>query len=252
MPLNVIADVFELLRLNIAQKYKISKSIEHKNQALIDLITIERSYEELNNHHNTFKHDLANNLFKSKLNLQRANTLLNKENFEADKLKMTLKRALQAQEVASDFFNQSRKIKEFSLKDFFDRISDLFEIKVILKTDMLDKIRFNTVDFNNIFTNLIKNAQEATSHSKETWVKVYFEHCEKSKAYKFKVIDSGDFNKIKNKERIFEEGVSSKGISDRGLGLYSVRKIIKKYNGEIVLESVNNHTCFSFSLETTI
>ncbi|WP_200800695.1 ATP-binding protein [Carboxydothermus pertinax] len=45
-------------------------------------------------------------------------------------------------------------------------------------------------------------------------------------------------------EKIFEPGFSTKG-EGRGMGLYSVKKLVKKYNGNIQVKSDANWTIFT-------
>jgi signal transduction histidine kinase len=248
MPLNVIADVFELFRLNIAQKNKIHQNLIETQERLSTLNDLEQTYENMNLKHKVFKHDLANKFQSSQLNLQRAHRLLSKDDIKTEEVKKSVSRALEAQELANDFFHSSSKVTDINLKEFTDKISDFVGIKTTLKTDSELDISFNSSDFNNIFMNIIKNAKEANLENDNSWVEVHFTKNSESSMYEFQIVDSGIYDEINNKEKIFESGVSSKGDDDRGLGLYSIKNIIKKHKGTISLSKVGENTCVSFSL----
>lgn len=252
MPLNVIADVFELFRLNIAQKNKIHQNLAETKEKLKKLNDLEQNYEHMNLKHKVFKHDLANKFQSSQLNLQRAHRLLSKDDIKTDEVKVSISRALEAQELANDFFHNSSKVTDINLKEFTEKISDFIGIKTTLKTDSEPYISFNSSDFNNIFMNIIKNAKEANSNNDNSWVQIHFTKNSKSGMYEFQIVDSGIFDEIDNKEKIFEPGVSSKGDDNRGLGLYSIQNIIKKHKGSISLSKVGENTCISFSLQIPI
>jgi len=249
MPLNVIADVFELLRLNFVQKQNIHKALDRHRRDRVNLKEVEESYRELDLKHSTFKHDLANNLFKTELNLQKANILMNKDEPKTDEIKKSLKKALDAQKMANEFFSEKHSITEFCLDEFGEKLAGIYEIDIDIHAEKNLKIKFNSIDFNNIFTNLIKNAKEANLSQSDPWIKIWVEKCPDAKMYSFKVVDSGHYDKIKNKNDIFKDGVSSKSTVGRGLGLYSVKKLIEKHNGSISLESFESNTCFRFNLE---
>lgn len=250
MPLNVIADIFELFRLNMAQKSIIKNNIKNNLQKMEQ---IEQKYENLLTEHKTFKHDLANNFTHSQLNLLRAHKLLTGEEEKPHEVLKSIKRALDAQYMANELFQGSNKIVEINLQQHFEKLSDIFNIKINLVDSPIYKFKFHSVDFNNILVNLIKNAKEANEANQilnEPWINVIYHYNDKKKTSSFKVIDSGLIKNINHQEQIFDKGISTKGKDQElcGLGLYSVSKIIQKYNGEIKLESFKGNTCFSFTL----
>lgn len=249
MPLNVMADVFELFRLNIAQRNKIHESLSLTQDRVEKLDDLEQSYEEMNLQHNVFKHDLANKFQSSHLNLQRAHKLLGKQDIKTDEVKKSVIRALEAQELANDFFHNSDKVVDICLEEFATKVSDFINIDTVLKASSDSVIRFNSIDFNNILINIIKNAKEANLNIEKPWVQIHFENNVDNGMYEFLVVDSGIYNDIENKEDLFKSGVSSKGLKGRGLGLYSIKKIIEKHSGNIQIESLGDNTCFSFSVK---
>jgi hypothetical protein len=249
MPLNVIADVFEMFRLNIAQKNKILQSLVLTQDSVEKLSDLEQNYEEMNLKHKVFKHDLANKFQSSHLNLQRAQRLLDGEELRTDEIKKSVHRALEAQELANGLFRNSDKVVDINLEYFTLKITDFVSIETSLKAESGSLIRFNSIDFNNIFINLIKNAKEANLHNDKSWVKIIFEPNLNENTYEFKVIDSGKFSEIIDVKNIFIPGISSKNDENRGLGLHSIKTIINKHGGDIGVESIDGNTCFHFSVK---
>ena len=249
MPLNVIADVFELLRLNIAQKGKITSALESHQAKSFQLSTLEESLINLDLEHKVFKHDLANKLFYSDLNLKRVNKLFNKPNVDDVKVKQSIDKAIKAQQMANDFLLQKKEISEIDLEEVIVKNSTLAGLEV--RSINLEKeiIKFNNIDLNNLFLNLFKNSKEANATVKAPWIEVELTIDKQERIYHFKVTDCGDFESILNKEKIFDQGFSSKPGSERGLGLYSLRKLIQGYGGDISLVSDQGNTCFKFSFK---
>ncbi len=83
-----------------------------------------------------------------------------------------------------------------------------------------------------IFSNLIKNSIE---HAKCKNIRIYGER--EGNFYKIYFEDDGKGIDEEYKEKIFEEGWR-KGGSGSGLGLYIVKKLMKRYEGKIELDGV--------------
>ena len=67
----------------------------------------------------------------------------------------------------------------------------------------------------------------------------------KDRTLQLQISDNG--RGISDTERVFEKGVSSKGAG-RGLGLYLIRKRIKREGGSISLHSEPGNTCFTIEI----
>ena len=238
-PLNVVADLFELFRLNYMQKIEIQRSLVDKNSRINEL-------EQTNLEHRVFKHDLANKLTSTYFNVKRAAKLA-KNSKDNEEVKTRLEKAVEAQELITSYFHGKDVVEEINLNQLVGQLSGLLGVKVILENDSHTKLVFNRKDLINILINLIKNAKEANSNCPDCWVKVKLLADEDN--YSFWVTDSGLYEKIENKEKIFGSGFSSKEGADRGLGLYSVRSLINKYGGEIELTKNDVNTCFAFNIK---
>ena len=90
------------------------------------------------------------------------------------------------------------------------------------------------IDITNIMNNLIKNAIESFEKERREgkYIKILLEKKEKSVV--IVVEDNGKRIRNESVKKIFEKGYSEKS-SGTGLGLYVVKKIIERYNGEIEL-----------------
>lgn len=234
MPLNVIADLFELFRLNYVQR----KNIQEE---LVELAQKDLQYRIL-------RHDLGNSIFISYLCLNAAKKEIEKEDYNPDKLKELIDRAYKSQEMTKTFFipqDQSKKV--IDLEELIQKISTTVDIPVYTEGVMLKEIIFNNNDIHNVLINLIKNAKEANCKQIDPWVKLYIE--ERDGFYHFKVQDSGEYINIPDPKKLFERGFSTKEKEGRGLGLYSVKQIIEKHAGKINITDLDGYTCFYFNVK---
>lgn len=98
--------------------------------------------------------------------------------------------------------------------------------------------RIKTTDMIKILSNLIDNAMDATRELTDDSRKVSI-FCDANEThYIFKVINTGP--KVVSSGAIFKQGFSTKPIEEgkvRGQGLFIVKEVVKKYNGDISIES---------------
>ena len=109
--------------------------------------------------------------------------------------------------------------------------------------DSFDKIK--TTDLIKIISNLVDNAIDATIELPENKRKVTIGCAVEDNQYEFKVMNTGPT--IVGKDHIFKQGFSTKKAEQgkiRGQGLFIVKEIVRKYDGEISIDSTND-------LETT-
>ncbi|GAV24055.1 histidine kinase [Carboxydothermus pertinax] len=122
--------------------------------------------------------------------------------------------------------------------------------KVEVKTS-LRELPLKVRDLNVILGNLIDNAFEAVEGMPLEQRKVEVELTKDLMGYVFIVKNYGLPIKPELIEKIFEPGFSTKG-EGRGMGLYSVKKLVQKYNGNIQVKSDANWTIFTVQLPDKI
>lgn len=104
-------------------------------------------------------------------------------------------------------------------------------------------------DLTRILGNIIDNAihAEEASSSPERAIRVkVLEECDK---YIFSVYNKSSYISRSAFPKLFEPGFSTKGSRGQGLGLYTVRSLLKKYGGDIEISSEpEKGTCFIISI----
>lgn len=244
-PINVITDVFELFRLNQVQKHQIEKKITQNEKMLNELQLKSVEYDTYSLEQKVFKHDLANKFLSSYFNLKKLSKLIDQNNVK-EEIKKSLESAIVAQEMASSYFKDQNGLSYIDLQYLADNLSELFNIKVVVDENSLKNLNTDMRDINNILVNLVKNAKEANEDFENPWVILNVQ--ENDTHYFFEVIDCGEFSKIKDISKIFNSDFTTKGGTERGIGLYSVKRTIEKYKGAISIISKNKKTCFQFSM----
>ena len=110
----------------------------------------------------------------------------------------------------------------------------------------LSTLHMKIYEFARILGILLDNAIEASSESKEKIINLTFRNDSKN-SRQLIIVENSYSNKDVNTERIFEKGVSEKE-NHTGLGLWEVRKLIKK-NNNINLHTSKDDKFFSQQLE---
>ena len=99
-----------------------------------------------------------------------------------------------------------------------------------------------TTDMIKILSNLIDNAIDATRELTDQSRKISI-LCDVTETYYvFNVTNTGP--KVVSKEEIFKQGFSTKPIEEgkvRGQGLFIVKEVVRKYNGDISIQSTNDN-----------
>lgn len=117
------------------------------------------------------------------------------------------------------------------------------DMSFTISHDTFDKIK--TTDLIKILSNLIDNAIDAAIELPEDERNITISCTADDKHYIFKVTNTGP--EIIENEMIFQQGYSTKRAQQgkiRGQGLFIVKEVVKKYNGEIAIDSTKK-------LETT-
>ena len=131
----------------------------------------------------------------------------------------------------------TKKYNEADSKDIKANITFLLD---------LGNIHMKIYEFARILGILLDNAIEASSECDEKIINLTFRNDTKN-SRELIVIENTYKNKEVDTEKIFEKGVSEKE-NHTGLGLWEVRKIIKK-NNNINLHTSKNEKFFSQTLE---
>jgi two-component system, LytTR family, sensor histidine kinase AgrC len=167
------------------------------------------------------------------------------------------------QQEALDYSNSMREeaqlLYKIPIQSRNPALSVLFQTKSLAAQSQNIDIQFHnsdssfdlmqTTDLIKLLSNLIDNAIDAVGDlpKEERNVEVRCE--EESRGYRFQITNRGPAIPAEVKEKIFNPGFSTKAKNRphkkvRGQGLYIVKQIAEKYNGELSLRSENNKTTF--------
>ncbi len=114
--------------------------------------------------------------------------------------------------------------------------------------ELPEELHINIYDLVKILTNLIKNAiyalANANDQEKILYIKIYWELDE----YIFEIVNSVPTISQEIRRKIFNKGFTTKGKHGDGLGLYIVKKLVKKNGGrmELKIDEIGNHFIIRF------
>ncbi|SHH38245.1 Sensor_kinase_SpoOB-type, alpha-helical domain [Caloranaerobacter azorensis DSM 13643] len=108
----------------------------------------------------------------------------------------------------------------------------------------IDNLKINPFDLNKILSNLLDNAIDATLELEEDKRFIGVNMFQTPMDYIFTIENSCKLLEKHTLNRIFEKNFSTKGTS-RGMGLYIVKKIVEKNNGEITVDSAYDKVIFT-------
>ncbi|MGE7022916.1 GHKL domain-containing protein [Solibacillus cecembensis] len=161
----------------------------------------------------------------------------------------------QAQEYLASLSKEVHTVESLKLSIDHPGLSILLQTKKLAAQNYLIDMNFTisqdtfykikTTDLIKILSNLIDNAIDATIELPEGERKITICCTADNTHYVFKIMNTGP--KIIEKDQIFKQGYSTKRAEQgkiRGQGLFIVREVVDKYNGEININSTND-------LETT-
>jgi len=211
-----------------------------------------RETDEIKDLNNTLKllnkilrHDILNNISVTLMSLEMLNT-------KDTKLK---DKAIKAMNKSVDLINKVREfendissdndISTYNLKEIIDEVVKNYDVKINLHGSFKLKVR-NT--FTSVIDNIIRNA---VVHGKADAIDISFSR--KNEYYEIKIADNGRGIPNDNKEKIFDENFSFGENRGSGLGLYIVKELLRRSNGEIRVEDNKPRgAIFIISLRTNI
>jgi len=111
----------------------------------------------------------------------------------------------------------------------------------------LREIRIDPADLCTVLANLLDNAIEACVKL-PSQRHISFEIGYVSKQYFFKISNTGVAIPEKNIDKLFKPGYTTKSGKSNGLGLYIIKRLLKKYRASIRVESLKGITSFTMYL----
>lgn len=150
----------------------------------------------------------------------------------------------------------SPEVEDLSLIDILEEVLVLVDRKMpsyLYKIDwdidpLIPNIKADALQMKQVFMNLIKNALDAMPNGGTLQIKIAFDKS-------FIVVDIGDTGigiSPENISRLFQLGFTTKP-KGYGIGLFSIKKIIERHNGEIKVSSVlHRGTIFKIKLPLDI
>ncbi|WP_243124305.1 ATP-binding protein [Clostridium sp. AWRP] len=214
--------------VNINAKYKVQESQIKNMEEIISIIRQE-------------KHDFANhiNVIQGLCMLNKPNTV-ERINDYVLKISDTVHSSFKYLDTGNDYIDGLLSIKNnYAAKNNID-----FEVMI---DEPFDLIKIRQDELISIISNLVDNAFEAFQSKtytdyKEIAVSTFREH----EDFCIEVADNGDVISESMKKRIFDKGFSTKTSkkSDHGFGLYIIKQLVEKNNGNIHVESTAENTKF--------
>lgn len=110
----------------------------------------------------------------------------------------------------------------------------------------LNEASINEMDLQKIISNIVRNSIEALDGKGLLMIKTYYSY----NSIILLIENNGPKISSKIVDKIFEQGFSTKkdNIGDNGFGLYIVKELVNKYDGNIIVDSNNEKTSFTIKL----
>ncbi|RMC93915.1 GHKL domain-containing protein [Clostridium autoethanogenum] len=216
------------LAVNISMNYKIQ---QHHIKQMEEIISIIRQE----------KHDFANhiNVIQGLCLLNKPNTV-EKINDYVLKISDTIQSSFKYLDTGNDYIDGLLSIKNnYAIKNNIE-----FDVMI---DEPFDLIKIRQDELISIISNLVDNAFEAFQSKaytdyKEIAVSTFREH----EYFCIEVADNGDVIPEDMRKKIFDKGFSTKTSkkNDHGFGLYIIKQLVEKNNGNIYVESSAENTKF--------
>lgn len=107
---------------------------------------------------------------------------------------------------------------------------------------------FKDYELSEVLNNLLDNAFDAVLNLDINSKKVFLNIGRLEESYILEIGNTGKRIELDAIGKIFTAGYTTKIGSERGYGLYNVKKIVETYGGRIQLSFENNYTIFSIKL----
>ncbi len=206
-----------------------------------EVTKLNRALETL---YQSLRHDLYNNLTAIQLNLdlfemgQQKKEVLDGIKTEVKKIQLMVEKA---KELESNL-KSGAKLEVYAVSEVVNQVAENHpDLDVQLKGDAV--VRADEALYS-VFENLFKNAR---MHGDADVIKVDVKN--NPDQIRIEVADNGKGFPAEIKDKIFEKGFSYGPTGNTGMGLYLVKKIIKRFGGKIeVIGEETQGAVFSFTL----
>lgn len=131
--------------------------------------------------------------------------------------------------IAGLLLGKYARAKELRVDLEIDRASNLSELPPYLETG----------DMVAVIGNLIENALDAVRQAKQERRRVYFAIFDNPGDLTITVRDWGDGIPEEKRETIFNQGFTTKGSADRGIGLYLVKQYVELAGGSVAVKNTD-------------
>ncbi len=194
-----------------------------------------RETDEIKDLNNTLKllnkilrHDILNNISVTLMSLEMLNT---KDTKLKDKATKAMNKSVDLINKVREFENDissDNDISTYNLKEIIDEVVKNYDVNINLHGSFNIKVK-NT--FSSVIDNIVRNA---VVHGKVDTIDIFFS--KKNEHYELKIADNGRGIPDDNKEKVFDENFSFGDNKGSGLGLYIVKELLKRSNGDIKVE----------------
>jgi len=259
----IVRQAIELFNLQ-QERRDLLKEVEEHNRLLEkrvkertrQLLAIE-SQAEIGKYASQIVHNMNNPLQVMRGGLDLADIILFDDNPNLDKLRERLNLAkdgaLDLEKIIGGILTHVRdkslyQKEQIDINQIIERELDFFELNPIYKykiekhvdlPDNLPCIVGNPIQIKQIIDNLVKNAIDAMEHSPQKLLTV--ETRLEDKTVAIRISDTGEGIAEENLARIFSPDFTTKPVGKgTGLGLASVRTMVKAYSGDIQVESMKS------------
>lgn len=252
-PIGPLAFFIEMFRFNFLFQTDSFSQIDYLEDEIIKYSKL----AEIGTLASGINHDIRNSLAAIKLYAQRIKKTPNFYNDGSDKILESSNKINEIIGVYSNLiYHNSTNLEEIQLSKILNESLNILSNDAIekgvndIKLDVESNIYIqgHYSDLTLIFMNLLKNSIQAISKNEEKWIKVYTE--EKNGFISVFVQDSGNGIATQLQDKIFQRQFTTKKQGEgTGLGLYLIKVLVAKSDGDISLVKDAPTTTFKISLK---